>query len=513
MSKSLPARPNLEQLKNQAKDLLKSHNSGDPEAHQRIRENHPEWSKSSAPEIRAAKLSLGDAQLVIAREYGFTSWPKLKAHVESLAPAADSMQILKAAVVANDTAGTARALEQYPELKLKLNNPLPDYGFGTTALLAAVQQTNKEMIDLLLRAGADINGRSHWWAGSFGVLDDDRGLAPFLIERGAIVTVHAATRLGMMEKLKELVSVEPGLVHARGGDGQTPLHFARSIEVAEYLLEHGADIDARDIDHESTPAQYMVRDRQEVAGYLVSRGCQTDILMSSALGDAGRVRKHLEADPACIRMSVSEQYFPKRNPRAGGVIYIWTLGQHKTPHVVDREFGREEVFQLLMERSPDEVKLAQACELGDEDLFKSLLARHPNLIQTLSEDERRKLANAAQNNNTAAVRLLLQAGWPVDARGQHGATPLHWAGFHGNAEMAQVILRHHPPMEVSDANFDGTPLGWAIYGSENGWHRTTGNYPATVGALIKAGAKIPKNKGGTAEVREVLRRHEMKEKG
>lgn len=458
-------------------------------------------------------LSLGDAQLVIAREYGFTSWPKLKAHVESVAPAADPMQMLKAAVTADDTALAARALEQHPELRSKLNDPLPDYGFGTTALIVAVQRTHKEMIDLLLRSGADINGRSHWWAGGFGVLDDDRGLAPFLIERGAIVNVHAAARLGMMEKLDELVSADLGLVHARGGDGQTPLHFAPSVKVAEYLLEHGADIDARDIDHESTPAQYMVRDRQEVARYLVSRGCKTDILMAAALGDVGRVRKHLEADPACVRMSVSERHFPKRNPHAGGIIYIWTLGQHKTPHVVAREFGHEEVFQLLMERSPDEVKLAQACELGDEDLFKALLAGYPNLVRTLSADEHRKPANAAQNNNTAAVRLLLQAGWPVDARGQHGATPLHWAGFHGNAEMTQVILRHHPPLEVSDANFDATPLGWAIYGSENGWHRTTGNYPATVEALIKAGAKIPKNVGGTPEVREVLRRHGTKEKG
>jgi ankyrin repeat protein len=275
----------------------------------------------------------------------------------------------------------------------------------------------------------------------------------------------------------------------------------------EYLLEHGADIDARDIDHESTPAQYLVRAPQELARYLVSRGCHTDILMAAALGDIGLVRKHLEADPACIRMSVSEEWFPKRNPHAGGVIYIWTLGWHKTPHIVAREFGHEEVFRLLMERSSDEVKLAQACELGDEDLFKALLAGHPNVVRTISDDERRKVANAAQNNNTAAVRLLLQAGWPVDARGQHGATPLHWAGFHGNAEMTKVILRHHPPLEVFDANFNATPLGWAIYGSKNGWHRATGNYLATVEMLLNAGAKIPENAGGTPQVREVLRRH------
>jgi len=53
---------------------------------------------------------------------------------------------------------------------------------------------------------------------------------------GAVVDVHAAARLGMFEKLQQLVSSDPNLVHARGGDGQTPLHFASTVEIAAYLL-------------------------------------------------------------------------------------------------------------------------------------------------------------------------------------------------------------------------------------------------------------------------------------
>jgi ankyrin repeat protein len=315
----------------------------------------------------------------------------------------------------------------------------------------------------------------------------------------------------MLEKLKELISTHPEQVHARGGDGQTPLHFAATVEVADYLLENGAVIDALDIDHESTPAQWMVRDRQEVARHLCKRGCRTDILMAAALGDLERVRQHLDADPGCIRMSVSEQHFSKRNPRAGGVIYIWTLGQNKTAHMVAREFGHEEIFRLLMERSPEELKLAQACELGDEATFEALLARRPNLVQNLSGDDRRKVANAAQNNNTRAVRMMLAAGWPVDARGQHGATALHWAGFHGNAEMTHIILRYHPPLDWVDTDFNGTPLGWAIHGSEHGWHCRTGNYPATVEALMRAGSKPVEKVQGTEAVQEVLRRFGSKD--
>ena len=107
---------------------------------------------------------------------------------------------------------------------------------------------------------------------------------------------------------------------------------------------------------------------------------------------------------------------------------------------------------------------------------------------------------------------MLAAGLPVDAPGQHGATPLHWAAFHGNVEMAREILRYNPPLEFSDSDFDLTPLGWGIYGSEHGWYCRTGNYAATVETLLKAGAKIPeKQTGGTAAVREVLRRFGAKD--
>jgi hypothetical protein len=50
-----------------------------------------------------------------------------------------------------------------------------------------------------------------------------------------------------------------------------------------------------------------------------------------------------------------------------------------------------------------------------------------------------------------------------------------------------------------------------MYGSENGWYAQTGDYAGTVEALIKAGARLPEKIGGTEAVREVLRRHGMKE--
>ncbi|MGD0816119.1 MAG: ankyrin repeat domain-containing protein, partial [Verrucomicrobiota bacterium] len=97
----------------------------------------------------------------------------------------DPAAALESAIQANDVAQVAEVLERFPALKERLNEALPNGAFGTTPLIAAVRQSNREMVDLLLRSGADINGRSHWWAGSFGVLDNDCGLADFLIGRGA----------------------------------------------------------------------------------------------------------------------------------------------------------------------------------------------------------------------------------------------------------------------------------------------------------------------------------------
>src|SRR5262249_49641276 len=91
MATPLPDRPDLDQLKNQAKDLLKGHKAGDPEALRRIRANHPRLAGSPAHQIQASRFTLSRAQLVLAREYGFASWPKLKAHIESLSPGADDL--------------------------------------------------------------------------------------------------------------------------------------------------------------------------------------------------------------------------------------------------------------------------------------------------------------------------------------------------------------------------------------------------------------------------------------
>ncbi len=109
-------------------------------------------------------------------------------------------------------------LQRHPELRAKIDQPLPGYGFGIHALFAAVQRTGRATIDALLAAGANINKRTEWWAGGFGLLDDCAPeLADFLTERGAVLDAPAAARLGRLDQLKELVAADPSVVHSRGG--------------------------------------------------------------------------------------------------------------------------------------------------------------------------------------------------------------------------------------------------------------------------------------------------------
>jgi ankyrin repeat protein len=494
MPQELPAHPNLEHLKKEAKALLRDFKLRKPVATNIF---------NSLPGTIRPRLS--DAQHLLAREYGFDSWTKLKEHVESLAKKpVDPIELAKKVWREDDAPALSKLLKQFPELKAKINEPLA--GFDSPPINHV---RSRAMLDVMLEAGADINAKSKWWAGGFALLDQaDPELAAYAIERGARVTVHSAARLGMLEKLRELVEANPELVHARGGDGQTPLHFASTIEIAEYLLDNGAEIDARDVDHESTPAQYMVKSRPSICRFLIHRGCHTDILMAAGLGDMELAVKQLDHDPECIRMRVSDEYFPMIGPKNGGTIYQWVLGWYVSAPQIAKSFGHTELFNLLMDRCPVDEKLLNACWLHDDSLAKSLLAANPNLTATLSANGRRQLAHAARNGDETAVRLMLAAGLPVvDVFSQHHATPLHWAAWHGNVELIRMILARNPQLENTDNQYETTPLHWAIYGSEHGWAPEKGDYAAAVETLLEAGAALPDKLSGTAAVRKVLRRH------
>jgi ankyrin repeat protein len=496
--RSLPSHPNLDKQRKLAKALARDYWRGESEAIERVGALHP---KPPAPE----NFALSDAQLVIAREYGFTGWPQMKRKIESLTKS--PTELFKAAVEAGDVGHVRQLLQSHPELVAAINAPM--FAFNSPAVHVA--RTNLEMLDLLLAHGADLNARTNWEKGGFGVLErvSPDEAAP-LIARGAKIDVWAAANLGMMAELAALIAGDPSLVHAKGGDRKRPVHFARTIEIARFLLEHGAEIDALDDDHDSTAAQHLIGDRPEVAGFLVAQGARSDLLLAAALGDVALVRRHLDADPGAVAMRVDQDWFPMIDTAAnGGHIYQWTLGFHASAFDVARKRGHAEVLDLLLERAGPLDRLLDALWCGDDARADAVLADDPQLVAHAPQKALHQVAEAARNNNLAAVRAMLRCGFPVTAVSQHGATPLHWAAFRGNPEMMEEVLRRNPPIDARDRQYEGTAMDWLIHGALEPWGFSTGRYGECARLLLRAGARVDEASlpSGHGKVDRALREH------
>jgi hypothetical protein len=297
--RTLPARPDLEQQKTLAKELLRAFRAGDRNAIARMRAELPD----------KTELSLADAQFVLAREYGFSTWRELRNRIaKKVAEQLPPLERFKRAVRDGDAKAVRALLERSEEVRSNIDAPM--FGFDSPALVA-VSSEHVDVIDVLLAFGADPNRKSSWWAGGFHPLYGARGVAAeHLMAAGAIPDACAAANLDRIDLLTAMLAEDPTRVHERGGDGKTPLHFARSRQVADLLLETGADLDARDIDHRSTPAQWMLGDspdstQLEVARHLVDRGAAVDIFLAAALGLTEQARAMLQSDPSLLALRTS----------------------------------------------------------------------------------------------------------------------------------------------------------------------------------------------------------------
>src|SRR5262245_66589383 len=104
---------------------------------------------------------------------------------------------IKKAFRADNADEVRQLLSRHPQFKARINEPI-----GPFDSPAIVNVRSRAMLDVLLDAGADINARSRWWAGGFGLLDGaSPELADYAIERGATITAHAAARLGKTDEL------------------------------------------------------------------------------------------------------------------------------------------------------------------------------------------------------------------------------------------------------------------------------------------------------------------------
>lgn len=290
-TKQLPPRPNLDQLKRQAQDLLAASRAADPAACQRLREFHPRLKGATNEAIAEGKITWSDALLAIAREYGYASWARLKARVETPdgAPAEDRPHqeritdpIFRRAVEMiddGDMPALVRWLDQHQDLQTRhasfeggnyfrqpsllafvaenpvRNDALPpnivdvarvllDRGVAkadlneTLTLVASGRVTREagvqiDLIDVLIRAGADARD-----ALKAALAHGEFEAARALIARGADLTLPVAAALD------DLAAVSERLPAATASERRLALAFAAQHgrpEILEMLLRAGED--------------------------------------------------------------------------------------------------------------------------------------------------------------------------------------------------------------------------------------------------------------------------------
>jgi len=202
----IPARPNLEQYKKQAKELRRDCRLGLPDALARLRRYHPD--SRMAMHSQDERVALSDAQLVIAREHGFASWPKFAAFVEELTAPDSIVSAFEAAadaIVSGDLATLRSLIEQCPDLirmrSTREHRAMLLHYVAANGVEDSRQKTPPNIVDvarLLLESGADVHAVCNAYggstvlelAGSSGHPEQagvQRGLLEMLIESGGMV--------------------------------------------------------------------------------------------------------------------------------------------------------------------------------------------------------------------------------------------------------------------------------------------------------------------------------------
>ena len=410
---SLPDAANLELLRKQAKRRLRELWQANPEA------------------------KLADAQFDLARQYGFSSWRALKAHVDSLTI---DGQLFDAART-GDTDRLTALLDKHPD---KLHARARPYDWPLLHL--AAQKGHLAAVDLLLLRGLDANIREsgdntcamHWaaaaghldvvrrladaggdvvghgddheldvigWATCWDGCDDDahRTIADFLVRRGATHHIFSAVAMNLADEVRRIVANDPSALNrrmSRNENHQMPLHFAVRMnrpEMVSLLLELGADPLAVD------------GSGQPVATYATAPDIDR------------RVMEAIRAMTSAELVSAERGHRPPR----GGML-----------------------------------DLVAMLTLGDWATAARLLRENPQLIETGA------LHLMAKRNNVAAVKWLLDHGADPSARWAHWdaeVTPLHLAALGGHSEVVRLLLSAGADPSIHDSKHDSDALGWAQF--------------------------------------------------
>lgn len=466
MERTLPENANLEHLKAQAKDLLSDLRKDTP--------NYP----------------LHAAQLQLAREYGFASWPKMVAHVEALEATkldrAGQIDLVEKSIHDGKPADALRALVARDPLirrasvaaamaTLDLDYDLdpdavnvPTGGFNATPLVyvcfSAFAKEQPEayaaMVRRLLDIGADPNALFNM---------DDYPDNPFSCLYGASGWARNAAATQML--------LEAG---ADPDDNESLYHATETLDNSclKLLLEAKPKKD-----HHYALLRKLDFEDMDGLNLMLSHGCDPNKF--NALAHA--IRRGRSA--AIIRRLV-EAGANVDKPNEDGL----SVQQM----VYERGLDLPELLERFV---PDEAdRLLRACWAGDA----AEAAKHRLDTTTLPRLRRRAFTDAMWEGRAETVDAFVAGGFTWEDRDDSKGTPLHVACFQGSLPCVQALLEHNPPLNDHLDMYDAIPLQWACHASQFHDGHTDRDYPGIVRTMTAAGSPPPYRLMGSDAVQRAL---------
>ncbi|MDP9042824.1 MAG: ankyrin repeat domain-containing protein [Bacteroidota bacterium] len=416
VSRGLPAQPHPDVPKKQARQLLQQCKSKSTEALNRVRRHHPRFHKATDDDI-SVLLKLSDAQLVIAREYGFSSWTQLKQRITGNTAA----QLIDQAIRSNDAAAVTELLIAYPNL---LHVPVRSGNWGPPMSHAA----NMGRADMVKKIAA-LGAKDFQHAFERALLHGDIQIAQWLHKQGAIFTPGII--MGSCETLNE-----------RGfaflDDAGASLTDAKNDSLAPLAM-------VLETYSRNPPGKHAILQRFRKRQYHRA----DSPMMAFHCGDIDRLKIHLQNDPALVnrRFSYREIYPPEL-----GCADDFRSGLHGTPidgttllHL-SIDFDEREIFDWLLEQGAN-VNAEAAIEKegfgGHIPLFNAVVSdAYANGRQRDAYMVQRLLDLGADIHVRVNLRKYLdwreEPGWHI----AKNVTALEWAaGFPERSWVNQEAIR------------------------------------------------------------------------
>jgi Ankyrin repeats (3 copies)/Ankyrin repeat len=482
-SRTLPARPSLAQLRLQARELQRDHRQGRASAAARIAAHHPRLKGRPPREVLAHPLALADAQLVLAREYGFESWAALKHHVETVGrvakhPPHPRFAEALAALDAGDADGLRALVAADPSLLAARTNLDPPYGYFTGATLlhhvagnpwrdgARLPANVVEIARMLLDAGADVNattlGPSGWTTMGLlltGKQASDAGvtgpLMDLFLERGATLD---ATRPGALDQ--SLANHAPRAAEKLIELGASPDLFAAAALGRLELLRAMFDANGRLLERPRRRGRLM-SERDAIGLAMLYAYVRKELdAVDFLLGKEGNWNMTGVNNGTALHRAAWEGDLPmvKRLVALGADIYDRDNPFTSTPLSWAQHNRQQEVFDWM--RANCRIDLHDAAGFNLLDHVEARLREDPSSVDrridqwdipqctalhcaawpSVNDVEGTRMHDV--DERLRLVTMLLDAGADPNAVAGNGMTPLDVA-LAGGADRVAALLRRH----------------------------------------------------------------------